>query len=179
MYPTSSGDVPVLGTFLLSPIKELDTGSLNSTLHANSPSTVQLAKTLQSSSPTLSRIITVNSGPAPTDNSTMASSQMPVVSMVLPTSYTSAAISSHLPIPVTLPADTTISMVPTDDPLTGSIPSRRRFEVTLKDNLKKSTSLDSGSAVESLSTSSSRDADDKRKSDGNVHDKIETGEVYV
>lgn len=160
MYPASGGvsDVPVLGTFLLSPIKELDTGSLNNTLHASSPS--------------LSRIITVNSGPDLTDAPKMVSTQMPVVSMT----PTSAAISS----PVTLPAaDTTISIVSIDDQSIGGVPSRRRFEVSRKESLRKSTSIESGSTAKSSSMRSSKEAAEKKISDGNVDSKTETGEVYV
>lgn len=190
MYPTnvSAPDVPVLGTFLLSPIKELDTGSLNNTLHANSPSTMQLAKALQNSgivtdSPTLSRIITVSSAGDSSDTSVVNSS-MPVVSVILPTT-TAASInrgaltSVPISIPVTLSqaADTTLSL-PADSAHmmeTGSVPSRRKFEVSRKESLSKSTSLDSAVSK----AQKEKEAVEKRKSDGGKPTDGKTGEVYV
>lgn len=165
-HPSSSvatADVPV--TFLLSPIKELDSGSLNNTLHPNSPGTLQLAQALQTTglatggSP-LSRIITVSS----TDqcDTAVVSSQRPVLSVVIPTS--SAAMA---------PADSSL----VHETTSGSMPSRRRrFEVTRKESLNKSTSLDSGSARHS-----SKEAVEKRKSDGGQPSGADgkTGEVYV
>lgn len=161
----SSADVPV--TFLLSPIKELDTGSLNNTLHPNSPGTIQLAQALQSSglvagSPSLSRIITVNA--ADHSDTSVTNSQLPVLSMIIPTSSSSASLG----ITAMAPADT--AMV--HEGSSGSVPSRRRrFEVTRKESLSKSTSLDSAPALQS---SASKEAVEKRKSDGG-----KTGEVYV
>lgn len=182
----STSDVPVLGTFLLSPIKELDTGSLNNTLHANSPSTMQLAKALQNSgivtnSPTLSRIITVSSAGDSSDTS-VVNSPMPVVSVIMPTTSGSinrgAMTSVPMSIPVTMSqaADTTLSM-PADAANmmeTGSVPARRRkFEVTRKESLSKSTSLDSAVGK----AKKEKEAVEKRKSDGGNDEK--TGEVYV
>lgn len=154
----STGEVPV--TFLLSPIKELgDGGSLNNTLHPNSPGTLQLAQALQTTSlvtgsPSLSRIITVNA--ADQCDTAVVSSAMPILSVIIPSGSSTA------------PADSSLVHE------TGSVPSqrRRRFEVTRKESLSKSTSLDSGQTARSH-----KEAVEKRKSDG-AHDE-KTGEVYV
>lgn len=47
VYPsTRTSDVPVVGTLLLTPIKEMDSSSVNSTLQANHPTTAALAKSV-------------------------------------------------------------------------------------------------------------------------------------
>lgn len=46
-YPNLNNDMPVtLGTLLLSPIKEQDSGSVHNTLQAGSPTTVALANAI-------------------------------------------------------------------------------------------------------------------------------------
>lgn len=44
MYPSSNENVPVLGTLLLSPIKEMDSNSAHNTLQAGHPATAALAQ---------------------------------------------------------------------------------------------------------------------------------------
>lgn len=176
-HPTaiSTADVPV--TFLLSPIKELDTGSLNNTLHPNSPTTLQLAQALQASgiqvtgSPSLSRIITVNSADQCDTSVVNSHNQLPVLSMIMPTTSSSYA-----------PADT--SVVHETSTSSGSIPSRRRrFEITRKGSLNKTKSLDSTPGAAAGSTpGTSTEMTEKRKSDGDQPSggsDGKTGEVYV
>lgn len=175
-HPTaiSTADVPV--TFLLSPIKELDTGSLNNTLHPNSPTTLQLAQALQASgiqvtgSPSLSRIITVNSADQCDTSVVNSHNQLPLLSMIIPTTSSSYA-----------PADT--SVVHEASPPSGSIPSRRRrFEITRKESLNKTKSLDSSTPGSTKGPST--EMAEKRKSDGDQPSggggaDGKTGEVYV
>lgn len=149
-HPTtaaSTTDVPV--TFLLSPIKEFDTGSLNNTLHPNSPTTLQLAQALQTTgiqvtgSPSLSRIITVNA--ADQCDTSVVSSQRPVLSLIIP------------------PADS--SIVHEVATSSGSVPltrRRSRFGLNRKASLSKSTSVDSAPS----SGGSPKETAEKRKSDG-------------
>lgn len=50
MYaPAMNSDVSVVGTLLLSPIKELESGSVNSSLNTSNPATTALAKSILSS----------------------------------------------------------------------------------------------------------------------------------
>lgn len=191
MYPatvTATADPPLLGTFLLSPIKEMDTASLNNTLHANSPSTLQLAQALQNSgnftnSPTMPRIITVSSAGDSSETSVVSSS-MPVVSVILPTNAASSmnrAAMTHSAVPLSIPvtmSDTTTLSMPADAAIimeTGSVPARRKFGVTRKESLSKSASLDS--AVNK--SKKEKEAVEKRKSDGGKPSDGKTGEVYV
>lgn len=53
VYPTNDyhGHDSPIANLLLSPIKELDSGSVNNTLHPGSPSTVELARALQAGGP--------------------------------------------------------------------------------------------------------------------------------
>lgn len=48
-------EVPVLGALVLSPIQELDGGSVNNTLHAGAPGTAALARAVLASAPTTPR----------------------------------------------------------------------------------------------------------------------------
>lgn len=50
LYPINSSDVPVVGTLLLSPIKEMESTSVNNTLTANHPTTNALAKSVMPAS---------------------------------------------------------------------------------------------------------------------------------
>lgn len=50
-HPTTiNNDVPVVGTLLLTPIKEMDSGSVNNTLQVGHPTTTALAKAVLPSS---------------------------------------------------------------------------------------------------------------------------------
>ena len=160
-HPTtvSAADVPI--TFLLSPIKELDTGSLNNTLHTNSPATIQLAQALQTTgiitaSPSLSRIITVNA--ADHTDTSVVSSQMPVLS------YETSK-----------PADSTIVRETSKE---SASTRRRKFQIlSRKESLSKTKSLDTTQGVV-------KEAVEKRKSDGaqsapSTANDDKTGEVYV
>lgn len=51
VYPTNDYHDSPIASLLLSPIKELDSGSVNNTLHPGSPSTVELARALQAGRP--------------------------------------------------------------------------------------------------------------------------------
>lgn len=48
MHQAYQNEVPVLGALVLSPIQELDSGSVNNTLHAGQPGTTALAQAVLS-----------------------------------------------------------------------------------------------------------------------------------
>lgn len=65
VYPTDyhlHGESPI-ANLLLSPIKELDSGSVNNTLHPGSPTTVELARALQAGHGQFGSITTTTSKP--------------------------------------------------------------------------------------------------------------------
>lgn len=165
-HQQTPGDVPV--TFLLSPIKELsnDSASLNNTLHPNSPSTIQLAQALSTglvtASPSISRIITANA--AEHSDTSVVNSQMPTGSIIIPTTTTSGSLTIS-------PEESSII---NEGPSTSVSSRRKRFDVTRKESVSKSLSMDSTSALSSKQASN--EANDKRDAEGGD---AKTGEVYV
>lgn len=75
MAQSYQNEVPVLGALVLSPIQELDSGSVNNTLHAGQPGTTALAQAVLSPG-SLSPMLTA----APVTLSSMGVSQLTLVS---------------------------------------------------------------------------------------------------
>lgn len=75
MSQSYQNEVPVLGALVLSPIQELDSGSVNNTLHAGQPGTTALAQAVLSPG-SLSPMLTA----APVTLSSMGVSQLTLVS---------------------------------------------------------------------------------------------------
>lgn len=75
MAQSYQNEVPVLGALVLSPIQELDSGSVNNTLHAGQPGTTALAQAVLAPG-SLSPMLTA----APVTLSSMGVSQLTLVS---------------------------------------------------------------------------------------------------
>lgn len=75
MTQSYQNEVPVLGALVLSPIQELDSGSVNNTLHAGQPGTTALAQAVLAPG-SLSPMLTA----APVTLSSMGVSQLTLVS---------------------------------------------------------------------------------------------------
>ncbi|CAD7083458.1 unnamed protein product [Hermetia illucens] len=115
MYPSSNENVPVLGTLLLSPIKEMDSNSAHNTLQAGHPTTAALAQAVLPKTGFGSVGITTTSAPTISTLSfpfavTTTSDTVPALSIVsvVPTTSASPIITSNSdnlslsPIPLSL-----------------------------------------------------------------------------
>lgn len=117
-------EIPVLGELVLSPIQELDGGSVNNTLHAGQPGTAALAKAVLSPALTASGLgpVTISGNQAPTGPAMTPMTFTPVTVSQLPSICTTSAgtapstprtdRSTHTPI---APRATITELPPTSD----------------------------------------------------------------